>query len=135
MTASTELVAPSLTAAEFKAKIIDFIKSRDFKAELLHQILSALPDDKLALFEEYRTNSTTDPISEDSYKWEREGGNLFRLATPYGRGKFLFKTIRAPYSGKKSPNRAWYRRFFPSCLQFDIKPRRSKKHKGKHNER
>lgn len=79
MTASTELVAPNLTAAEFKAKIIDFIKSRDFKAELLRQIFSALPDDKLALFEKYRINSTTDPISEDSYKWEREGGAYFAL--------------------------------------------------------
>lgn len=79
MTTSTELVAPNLSAAEFKAKIIDFIKSRDFKAELLRQILSELPDDKLALFEEYRVNSTTDPISEDSYKWEREGGAYFTL--------------------------------------------------------
>lgn len=73
MTASTELVVPNLTAAEFKAKIIDFIKSRDFRAELLRQKLSALPDDKLALFEEYRSDSPTDPISDDKNKWEREG--------------------------------------------------------------
>lgn len=79
MTASTELVVPNLTAAEFKAKIIGFIKSRDFKAELLRQTLSALPDDKRAFFEEYRVSSTTDPISEDSYKWEREGGSYFSL--------------------------------------------------------
>ncbi|WP_278404713.1 hypothetical protein [Pseudoalteromonas ruthenica] len=78
MTTSTELVAPNLTAAEFKAKIIDFIKSRDFKAELLRQTLSALPDDKRALFEEYRVDSTTDPISEDSYKWEREEDYFFK---------------------------------------------------------
>ncbi|EGQ7954333.1 hypothetical protein ACSG3M_001508 [Vibrio vulnificus] len=93
MTASTELVAPSLTAAEFKAKIIDFIKSRDFKAELLHQILSALPDDKLALFEEYRTNSTTDPISEDSYKWEREGGTYFALQLHMAEENFCLKRL------------------------------------------
>ncbi|MBO1929808.1 hypothetical protein J4731_22405 [Providencia rettgeri] len=103
MTESTEFIALNLTATEFKAKIIDFIKSRDFKAELLRQILSALPDDKRALFEEYRTNNTTDPISEDSYKWEREG-SLFCITTPYGRRKFLFKTNRASYSGEKSLN-------------------------------
>lgn len=79
MTASTELVAPNLTAAEFKAKIIDFIKSRGFKAELLRKILVELPDDKRALFEDYRTDSTTDPISEDSHKWEREAGAYFEL--------------------------------------------------------
>ncbi len=93
MTASTELVAANLTAAEFKAKIIDFIKSRDFKAELLRQILSALPDDKRALFEEYRTNSATDPISEDSYKWEREGGTYFALQLHMAERNFCLKRI------------------------------------------
>lgn len=93
MTASTELVAPNLTAAEFKAKIIDFIKCRDFKAELLRQILSALPDDKLALFEEYRVNSTTEPISEDSYKWEREGGAYFALQLHMAEQNFCLKRL------------------------------------------
>jgi hypothetical protein len=93
MTASTELVAPNLTAAEFKAKIIDCIKSRDLKAELLRQILSALPDDKLALFEEYRANSTTDPISEDRYKWEREGGAYFALQLHMAEQNFCLKRL------------------------------------------
>ncbi|EGQ8224802.1 Uncharacterised protein [Vibrio cholerae] len=93
MTASTELVVPNLTAAEFKAKIIDFIKSRDFKSELLRQILSALPDDKLALFEEYRTDSTTDPISEDSYKWEREGGAYFALQLHMAEENFCLQRL------------------------------------------
>jgi len=93
MTASTELVAPNLTAAEFKSKIIDFIKSRDFKAELLRQILSALPDDKLALFEEYRSDSTTDPISDDSYKWEREGGAYFILQLHMAEKNFCLKRL------------------------------------------
>lgn len=93
MTASTELVVPNLTAAEFKAKIIDFIKSRDFKAELLRQTLSALPDDKLALFEEYRVNSTMDPISEDSYKWEREGGAYFALQLHMTEENFCLKRL------------------------------------------
>ncbi|NAW88812.1 hypothetical protein [Photobacterium halotolerans] len=93
MTASTELVAPNLTAAEFKTKIIDFIKSRDFKAELLRQILSALPDDKLVLFEEYRADNTTNPISEDSYKWEREGGAYFALQLHIAEENFCLKRI------------------------------------------
>ncbi|GHX71481.1 hypothetical protein VCSRO66_0303 [Vibrio cholerae] len=93
MTASTELVAPNLTATEFKSKIIDFIKSRDFKAELLRQILSALPDDKLALFEGYRADSTTDPISEDSYKWEREGGAYFTLQLHMAEQNFCLKRL------------------------------------------
>ncbi|MEZ7206285.1 hypothetical protein [Pseudoalteromonas sp. DY56-GL79] len=93
MTASTELVAPNLTAAEFKAKIINFVKSRDFKAELLRQILSALPGDKLALFEEYRTNTTTDPISEDSYKWEREGGAYFSLQLHMAEENFCLERL------------------------------------------
>lgn len=93
MTASTELVAPNLTAAEFKAKIIDFIKSRDFKAELLRQILSALPDDKLALFEEYRADSTTVPISDDKYKWEREGGAYFALQLHMAQQNFCLKRL------------------------------------------
>ncbi len=93
MTASTELVAQNLTATEFKAKIIDFIKSRDFKAELLRQILSALPDDKLVLFEEYRADSTTDPISEDSYKWEREGGAYFALQLHMAEDNFCLKRL------------------------------------------
>lgn len=93
MTASTELVVPNLTAAEFKAKIIGFIKSRDFKAELLRQTLSALPDDKCALFEEYRVNSTTDPISEDSYKWEREGGSYFALQLHMAEENFCLERL------------------------------------------
>lgn len=93
MTESTEFVALNLTAEEFKAEIIDFIKSRDFKAELLRQILSALPDDKRALFEEYRTNSTTDPISEDSYKWEREGGAYFALQLHMAEENFCLKRL------------------------------------------
>ncbi|HCG7916422.1 TPA: hypothetical protein NKT10_004304 [Vibrio parahaemolyticus] len=93
MTASTELVVPNLTAAEFKAKIIEFIKSRDFKAELLRQTLSALPDDKRALFEEYRVNSTTDPISEDSYKWEREGGSYFALQLHMAEKNFCLERL------------------------------------------
>jgi hypothetical protein len=93
MTTSTELVMPNLTAAEFKAKIINFIKSRDLKAEFLRQTLSALPDDKLALFEEYRTNSTTDPISEDSYKWEREGGAYFALQLHMAEENFCLKRL------------------------------------------
>lgn len=91
MTASTELVAPNLTATEFKAKIIDFIKSRDFKAELLRQILSALPDDKLALFEEYRADSTTDPISENSYRWEL--GAYFALQLHMAEENFCLKRL------------------------------------------
>lgn len=93
MTASTELVVPNLTTAEFKAKIIGFIKSRDFKAELLRQTLSALPDDKCALFEEYRVNSTTDPISEDSYKWEREGGAYFALQLHMAEENFCLERL------------------------------------------
>lgn len=93
MTVSTEFVAPNLTAAEFKAKIIDYIKSKDLKAELLRQILSALPDDKLDLFEEYRADSTTDPISEDSYKWEREGGAYFALQLHMAEKNFCLKRI------------------------------------------
>lgn len=93
MTASTELVAPHLTAAEFKAKIIGFIKSRDFKAELLRQILSALPDDKLVLFEEYRTDNSTDPISDDTYKWEREGGTYFFLQLHMAEENFCLKRL------------------------------------------
>ncbi|MCU8061017.1 hypothetical protein ACRN96_09385 [Shewanella oncorhynchi] len=93
MTASTELVAPNLTAAEFKAKIIDFIKSRDFKAELLRQILSALPADKRILFEECRTDSTIDPISDDRYKWEREGGRYFFRQLHMAEKNFCLKRI------------------------------------------
>ncbi|HIF9138648.1 TPA: hypothetical protein ACX6RJ_002848 [Photobacterium damselae] len=93
MTASPELVAPNLTAVEFKAKIIDFIKSRDFKTELLRKILFALPDDKLALFEEYRVDSTTDPISEDSYKWEREGGAYFALQLHMAEENFCLQRL------------------------------------------
>ncbi|WP_445769105.1 hypothetical protein [Rheinheimera sp.] len=93
MTASIELVAPNLTAAEFKAKIIDFIKSRDFKAELLRQILSALPDDKLALFEEYLTDGATDPISDDRYKWEREGGAYFAMQLHMAEENFCLKRL------------------------------------------
>lgn len=77
MTTHTELVALNLTKAEFKKKIIDFIKSKDFKAELLRQILDVLPDDKRVLFEDYREDNSTDPISNDRYKWEREGGAYF----------------------------------------------------------
>ncbi|EOJ8669155.1 TPA: hypothetical protein ACORC2_003949 [Providencia stuartii] len=93
MTASTELVTQNLTAAELKAKIIDFIKSRDFKAELLRQILSALPNDKLALFEEYRADSYTDPISEDKYKWEREGRAYFALQLHMAQQNFCLKRL------------------------------------------
>ncbi|EJC6798671.1 hypothetical protein RGL59_004417 [Vibrio parahaemolyticus] len=93
MTASTELDAPNLTAAEFKAKIIDFIKSRDFKAELLRQTLCELPKDKLALFEEYRADSTTDPISDDFFKWEREGGAYFALQLHMTVKNFCLKRI------------------------------------------
>ncbi|CCU73719.1 MULTISPECIES: hypothetical protein [Thalassolituus] len=93
MTAFTEFVAPNLTVAEFKAEIIDFIKCRDFKAELLRQVLSALPDDKLALFEEYRADSTTDPISEDSYKWEQKGGAYFALQLHMAEENFCLKRL------------------------------------------
>lgn len=93
MTTSTELVAPNLTAAEFKAKIIDFIKSRDFKAELLRQILSALPADKRILFEECRTDSTIDLISDDRYKWEREGGRYFFRQLHMAEKNFCLKRI------------------------------------------
>ena len=93
MTASTELVVPNLTAAEFKAKIIDFIKCKDFRAELLRQTLSALPDDKLALFEEYRSDSSTDPISEDSYNWEREGGAYFALQLHMAEENFCLQRL------------------------------------------
>jgi hypothetical protein len=94
MTAPTELVVPNLTAAEFKAKIIGFIKSSDCKAELLLQVLSSLPDDKLALFEEYRANSTTDPISEDRYKWEREGRAYFALQLHMAERNFCLIRIK-----------------------------------------
>lgn len=77
MTASTELVAPNLTAAEFKAKIIGFIKSGDFKAELLRQILAALPEDKRAFFSAYRMDTTTDPISHTRFEWELGHGAYF----------------------------------------------------------
>ncbi|GEM_PF-6434462 len=93
MTASTELVAQNLTAAEFKAEIIDFIKSMDFKAELLRQTLSALPDDKLVLFEAYRVDSTTDPISEDSYKWEREGRTYFAMQLHMAEENFCLERL------------------------------------------
>lgn len=93
MTTSTEFVAPNLTAAEFKAKIINFIKSKDFKAELLRQIFSVLPNDKHAIFEEYRTNNTTDPISDDSYKWEREGGSYFFLQLHMAEKNFCLKRL------------------------------------------
>ena len=93
MTASTEFVAPNLTATEFKAKIFDFITSKDFKAELLRQILSALPDDKRALFEKYRTDSTMDPISEDCKKWEREGGSYFALQRHLAEKNFCLKRL------------------------------------------
>lgn len=93
MISSTEFVAPELTAADFKAKILSFIESRDFKAELLLQILSALPDDKLVLFEEYRADSTTDPISEDSFKWEREGRTYFTLQLHMAKRNFCLKRI------------------------------------------
>lgn len=92
MTASTELV--KLTAEEFKAKIIDFIRSEDFKAELLRQILAALPDDKLELLEEYRTDSTTDPINDDRYKWEREGGAYFALQLHMAEKNFCLKRLQ-----------------------------------------
>ncbi|MHA2713931.1 hypothetical protein ACXZ7B_04455 [Vibrio owensii] len=95
MTASTELVVPNLTTAEFKAKIIDFIKSRDFKAELLRQTLLVMrqQSDKRALFEEYRVNNTTDPISEDSYKWEREGGAYLALQLYMAKENFCLKRL------------------------------------------
>ncbi|EPX9362365.1 hypothetical protein ACEUCV_02000 [Aeromonas veronii] len=93
MTTSTVLIAPNLTAAEFKTEIIDFIKSRNFKAELLRQILSALPDDKLVLLEEYRTDSTTDPICEDSYKWERESGRYFFSQLSMAEKNFCLKRL------------------------------------------
>ncbi|MBQ4773995.1 hypothetical protein F9U44_21065 [Pectobacterium versatile] len=93
MTTGTELAVPNLTKAEFKRKIIGFIKSRDFKAELLRQMLSALPDDKLVLFEKYRTDNSTDPISDDSYKWEREGGAYFFLQLHMAEENFCFKRL------------------------------------------
>lgn len=63
--------APTLTSAEFKSQIIGFIRNPDFKAELLHQILAELPEDKLALFTSYRTDISTDPIRHDPMEWER----------------------------------------------------------------
>lgn len=72
-----ELVTSSITAAEFKSKILSFIKSKDLKAELLRQIFADLPDDKRSLFEKYQTDSNVEPISEDCYQWEREGGAYF----------------------------------------------------------
>lgn len=77
MKTTTELAALTLTPAEFKSHIIDFIKSQDFKAELLQRILAELPDDKRALFDEYQTNITTEPISQDPSEWER-GAYFFR---------------------------------------------------------
>lgn len=94
MTAPTEIVAKNLTAEEFKEKLIGFIKSTDCKAELLLQVLSSLPDDKRALFEEYRTNSTIDPISEDSYKWEREGRKYFALQCHLAEKNFCLKRLK-----------------------------------------
>lgn len=93
MITTSESIALTLTEAEFKSHIIDFIKSRDIKAEFLHQILSALPDDKLELFEEYRTDSITDPISEDRYKWEREGGVYFSLQLHLAEKNFCLKRL------------------------------------------
>ncbi|MCK8045340.1 hypothetical protein MSG37_10600 [Shewanella sp. 1CM18E] len=93
MKTSIELVAPTLTPAEFKSQIINFIGGRDFKAELLRQILSALPDDKHDLFEDYRTDVTTDPISDDSYKWEREGGAYFSLQLHMAEENFCLKRL------------------------------------------
>lgn len=75
----TNFTAPILTIAEFKSKIVGFIESQDFKAELLRQILAVLPEDKRALFEPYRTDLTTDPISHDRYEWER-GAYFFKQA-------------------------------------------------------
>ncbi len=93
MTELTELVAVNLTAAEFKAKIIGFIKSRDFKAELLRQILSTLPVDKRRLFEAYRYDNTTDPISDHNHKWDREGGAYFELQLHMAEKNFCFERI------------------------------------------
>lgn len=93
MTASTELVALNLTAAEFKAKIIDTIKNSDVKAELLRQIVSELPTDKHALFESYHTNNVIDPISDDKYEWERKGGSYFALHLHMAEKNFCLKRL------------------------------------------
>ena len=74
-----DFTAQKLTSAEFKAQIISFITSQDFKAELLHQILAALPEDKRAIFTAYRTDISKDPISHDPLEWER-GGYFFKQA-------------------------------------------------------
>jgi len=63
--------APTLTSAEFKSQIISFITNPNFKAELLHQILAELPEDKQALFTSYQTDISTEPVSRDPMEWER----------------------------------------------------------------
>ncbi|MEX9786746.1 hypothetical protein [Providencia manganoxydans] len=60
---------------------------------MLRQTLSALPDDKLALFEEYRSDSPTDPISDDKNKWEREGRAYFTLQLHMAEQNFCLKRL------------------------------------------
>jgi hypothetical protein len=66
-----DIEAPTLTKDEFKAQVIASINSAEFTPELLRKMLPALPDDKRALFEEYRATDIVDPISNDKDEWER----------------------------------------------------------------
>lgn len=66
-----DIEAPMLTEDEFKAQVIASINSAEFTPELLRKMLQALPDDKRALFEEYRATEIVDPISSDKHEWKR----------------------------------------------------------------
>lgn len=98
MTASTVLIAPNLTAAEFKTEIIDFIKSRDFKAELLRQILSALPDDKLVLWKNIEQIAQRIQFVKTVISGSVSRGDISSRNSVWQK-KFLFKTTGTPYSG------------------------------------
>ncbi|KFZ36842.1 hypothetical protein HR45_13635 [Shewanella mangrovi] len=69
MNTLTELVAPELTPAEFKKRVISFIKSKEFKPELIRQLLMVLPDDKHKLMENYRVDTITDAINSEKSEW------------------------------------------------------------------
>ncbi|MBE4031809.1 hypothetical protein HJ127_04915 [Vibrio parahaemolyticus] len=82
-----------MTPEDFKSEIINMIQSRDIKSELLLKMLKELPKDKLALLENYRTNVILEPISDNEYKWEREGETYFLTQLHVAEENFCLKRL------------------------------------------
>tara|TARA_R110002050_G_scaffold1216_1_gene8345 strand:+ start:7554 stop:8516 length:963 start_codon:yes stop_codon:yes gene_type:complete len=85
------LPTKEMTSSAFKKQLVEYIQHPDFRPELLRQLLSALPENKRVLLEEYRVDTATEAIEEDQQEWLRP--SYFFRQTHFAELNFCQKRI------------------------------------------